>query len=160
MKKSTTVKLIKQKIIPQESSLFLWYDSFYKKMNKFSCSHLQYNFVKQKYCEMQDKNIPLQQVVDEMFRKSAFLYSKQYCRDYLIKQGYVKQKIRYIGVPVYNKEKKEIDIVDKIKKYFNYSQFEGQIQSNNKNFIQVSIQEKGLQELLDYLKRNRIKYEI
>ncbi len=160
MKKFTTIKLIKQKIIPQENSLFLWYDSFYKKMNKFSCLHLQHKFVKQQYCEMQDKNISLQQIAQDMYKKSAQLYSKQYCKSYLIKQGYVKQTVRYVSIPVYEKEKSQKNLIELIKKYFNYSQFECEVQSNDKNGINVSIQEEGLQELLDYLKRNRIKYEI
>lgn len=147
-----------------QKSEFLFYDSFYKKMNKYYLENpiFESKYVKQKFCIQNEQRVPADKIIDEMYKKSGKMYPKEYFEKQLIKLGYIQQEYRFVKIPIQKQLKK--DNINKIKNivqlFFNRNDYKGQILFFNKNKIQIEIQDSGLDDFQRFLQQNKIKYDI
>lgn len=158
---------------PLEREVF-WYDSFWKKMEVFNCSKLNYKFVEEEYIlttegEKITVEAGIKKFVEHMEQNpdkfEKLFYPNIFAEKYLRDNGFVKKESRWKAVPeTFNKISSSKDINSLIKFYDNYINYNNSsiefLAEEDEGILFVISEDSDGEDFLDSLDRQGYIYEI
>lgn len=150
-----------------------WYDPFWKEMNVYECSKLDYKWTEEEYIKTTEGDFItveagikkfVEYMGDHPERFEQKLMPEIYAEEYLRQNGYVKKKSRWKATPVTFHSKTTVkeskSIYEAYEKYANYNETSLQPVEETDEGIKFTLSEDSLDEVIYFLDNSGFRYEI